>query len=117
MEYRIKKIQSSMECIKELNGMKVLIFIDYHGRHRIDGPINVDDYDKYYEWLRAEAYRFGITTCDNLEDFKKIFISDPGMFVPTLTEEDFEDVEIVVLKDIVNYNKIYDKYFEKYNEI
>lgn len=116
MEYRIKKIKSLDEDLKAINEMRVLVFIDYRGKHRIDGPVSEEDYDKYYEWLRIETNKSNVSVSNNLEDFKREFVSDPGIFVPTLDLVHFKDIEVATLKDIFNYNQVFDEYFEEARE-
>ena len=79
MQYKIEEVINISE---KINGMKVLTCISpVTNEKRIDRPINLYDYDKYYEWLRNETNKYNISVSDSLEDFKVEFLSDPGVFI------------------------------------
>lgn len=113
MEYRIEIIKNAPN-FKGIEGMKVLTFTSPITKEkRIDGPINLCDYDQYYEWLRKETNKYNISISDNLEDFKEGFISDPGEFMPFIQEDSLEYVKIPTMEDMNEYNSNYECYFEK----
>ncbi|MEG0180753.1 MAG: hypothetical protein RR657_02590 [Peptostreptococcaceae bacterium] len=118
MEYRIEKIKDTSKDFEGIRGMKVLTYISYiTNEKRIDGPIDIKDYDKYYEWLRKETNEYCISFSNDLEQFKREFISDPGEFIPIVFEKDvMEDIEVATLKDIIEYNSNFNNYFENAKE-
>lgn len=113
MEYRIERIKNTLD-FEDIEGMKVLTFISPVTKEkRIDGPINLCDYDKYYEWLRKETNKYNISISDNLEDFKEEFMRDPGEFIPFVQEDSLEYVKTPTMADMNAYNLNYKYYFEK----
>ncbi len=118
MEYRIEKIKDTSKDFEGIREMKVLTYTSHiTNEKRIDGPIDIKDYDQYYEWLRKETNEYGISFSSDLEQFKREFISDPGEFVPIVFEKDvLEDIEVATLKDIMKYNSEYDSYFKHAKE-
>lgn len=113
MEYRIEIIKNAPN-FKGIEGMKVLTFTSPITKEkRIDGPINLCDYDQYYEWLRKETNKYNISISDNLEDFKEEFMSDPGQFMPFVQEGLLEYIKTPTTIDIRVYNLNYEYYFEK----
>ena len=114
MNYKIEKIKSTSKEFEVLAGMEVLTFISPVTKEKnIDGPINLCDYDKYYEWLRKETNKYNISISDNLEDFKEEFMSDPGQFIPLIQDDSLEYVKMATMLDISAYNSNYKYYFEK----
>lgn len=111
MQYKIEEVINISE---KINGMKVLTCISpVTNEKRIDGPMNLDDYDKYYEWLRNETNKYNISVSDSLEDFKVEFLSDPGVFIPCIYEENaLKYLRNANDKDILEYNSNYRNYFE-----
>lgn len=118
MEYRIEKIKDTSVDFEGIKGMKVLTYVSYiTNEKRIDGPLDIKDYDKYYEWLRKETNDFGISFSNDLEQFKREFVSDAAEFVPIVFEKDaLEDIEVATVKDIIEYNLNFDNYFKNAKE-
>ena len=113
MEYIIERIKDTSKEFEDIKGMEVLTFISLvTKKKRIDGPINLCDYDKYYEWLRKETNKYFISTSDNLEDFKVEFVSDPGEFVPFIENDSIEYVKTPTVIDISVYNSNFKYYFD-----
>lgn len=110
--YAIETIKKDSKNFKGIEGMNVLTYKDDVDTKYIDGPINSDDYDKYYEWLRIETNEANTSTSDNLEDFKVEFISRPEDLVPLI--HDFSEVTKIrdaTKKDIKEYNSKFNSFF------
>lgn len=115
MNYKIEKIKSTSKEFEVLAGMEVLTYVSpVTGEKRIDGPANIEDYDKYYEWLRKETNKWNISVSDNLEDFKREFIIAEGELVPTVSDETvFEKLKLANKAYIMEYNKKFNEYFKE----
>ena len=114
MEYKIEKIKNTSEKFKGIQGMKVLTYIpaDTKIKH-IDGPLNLNDYDKYYEWLFKYSKQLGISSSKNFSDFKSEYMTYLGEMLPHI--EDLNDLEILqgaTENDIHRYNVIFNEYFK-----
>ncbi|MGL5714203.1 MAG: hypothetical protein ACRCX2_14380 [Paraclostridium sp.] len=93
--------------------MEVLTYVSpVTGVKKIDGPTNVEDFDKYYKWLMGESNQWNMSVSDNLKDFKKEFIDSEGELVPTVINiDELEEVESANMQYILEYNKKFNEYF------
>lgn len=110
-------VNGTTEYFSELIGMEVITFKSPITGHKyIDGPVNKDDYCKYYEWLRKETNQYRMSRSENLEDFKKEFLTDPGIFLPIIFNENDLTViaESVSEDDLNDYNNNFNSFFNVY---
>ena len=113
MEYKIERIKDGSN-FKGIEGMKVLTFISPITKvKRIDGPLNLCDYDQYYEWLRKETNKWNISISDNLDNFKNEFLSEPEVFLPIAEEDSLEYIKTPTVIDMSAYNSNFKYYFKK----
>lgn len=118
MNYKIERIKNTSKEFEGIAGMEVLTYVSpVTGEKRIDGPTNVTDFDKYYNWLMKETNQWNISVSDNLKDFKIEFIITEGEFIPTVSnEEDLEELKIANREYILEYNKKFNEYFKEAKE-
>lgn len=118
MNYKVEKIKSTSKEFEGIAGMEVLTYVSpVTGEKRIDGPTEIEDYDKYYEWLRLETNKWSISVSDNLKDFKREFIIAEGELIPTVSKwDDLEELIPVNLNYILKYNKKFNAYFREARE-
>lgn len=118
MNYMIEIIKNTSKEFEGIASMEVLTYISpITGEKYIDGPTNIEDYDKFYEWLRQETNKWNISVSDNLKDFKREFIIAEGELIPIASDEtDFEGLEAPNMQYIRNYNKKFNEYFKEAKE-
>lgn len=118
MNYKIEIIKSTSKEFEGIAGMEVLTYVSpVNGEKRIDGPTNVTDFDKYYNWLMKETSQWNISVSDNLKDFKREFIIVEGEFIPTVINwDELEELESVNMQYILEYNKRFNEYFKEAKE-
>lgn len=118
MNYKIEIIKITSKEFEGIAGMEVLTYVSpVTGEKRIDGPTEIEDYDKYYEWLRLETNKWRTSVSDNLKDFKREFIIAEGELIPTVYKwDDLEELIPVNTNYILKYNKKFDEYFKEAKE-
>lgn len=115
MNYKIEKIKETSKNFEGIIGMVVLTYVSPVTKKKyIDGPTNIKEYDKYYEWLRNETNYWAISSSENLEDFKRQFIETEGEFIPVASIDDLEELETPTQNYIIEtYNKNFNEYFRE----
>ena len=118
MIYKIQKIKETSKKFNGIAGMIVLTFtITTDNTTFIDGPVDIHDYDNYYEWIRKECNKLNLSSSDNLESFKEEFLDTDCEFIPPIDEEtDLQQIRIASKDDIICYNEIFNNYFKRYIE-
>lgn len=114
---KIKGVKNENANWEEVKGMEILICsIEtalFATDHYIECPIQKDDFDKFFEFIRKWECEFGYAESETLEAFKKEYIEYliPGYGSPAIQDFEYDFVRSVQEEEIKEISAIYREYF------